>query len=69
MVPLFKKFLHSDFRNGFRSSRSTADLSTVVSDRTTQAFIRSGAAQAVALDISKVSDRVWPAGLFHKPKS
>ena len=57
MVPLFKKFLHSDFRNGFRSSRSTADLSTVASDRTTQAFIRSGAAQAVALDISKVFDR------------
>ena len=69
MVPLFKKFLHSDFQNGFRSSRSTADLSTVVSDRTTQAFIRSGAAQAVALDISKVSDRVWHASLFHKPKS
>ena len=29
----------------------------------------SGATQAVALDISKTFDRVWHAGLLHKPKS
>ena len=32
----------SDFHNGFRSSRSTADLLTVVSDRIVRAFKRSG---------------------------
>ena len=34
--------LFSDFQYGFRSSRSTADLLTVVSDRTARAFNRSG---------------------------
>ena len=50
--------LFSDFQYGFRSSRSTADLLTVVSDRIARAFNRSGATQAVALDISKALDRV-----------
>ena len=54
------------FQYGFRSSRSTADLLTVVSDRIARAFNRSGATQAVALDISKAFDRVWHAGLLHK---
>ena len=61
--------LFSDFEYGFRSSRSTADLLTVVSDRIARAFNRSGATRAVALDISKAFDRVWHAGLFHKLKS
>ena len=61
--------LFSDFQYGFRSSRSTADLLTVVSDRITRAFNRSGATRAVALDISKAFDRVWHAGLLHKRKS
>ena len=61
--------LFSDFRNGFRSSPSTADLLTVVSDRIASAFIRSGATQDVALDISKGLDRVWHAGLLHKVMS
>ena len=61
--------LFSDFQYGFRSSRSTADLLTVVSDRTARAFNRSGATRAVALDISKAFDRVWHAGLLHKLKS
>ena len=50
---------------GFRSSRSTADLLTVVSDRIARAFNRSGATRAVALDISKAFDRVWHAGILH----
>ena len=58
-----------DFQYGFRSSRSTADLLTVVSDRIARAFNRSGATRAVALDISKAFDRVWHAGLLHKLKS
>ena len=53
----------------FRSSWSTADLFTVVSDRIARAFNRSRATQAVALDISNAFDRVWHAGLFHKLKS
>ena len=56
--------LFSNFQYGFRSSRSTADLLTVVSD--TRVFYRSGATLAVALDISKALDRVWHAGLLHK---
>ena len=50
--------LFSDFQYGFRSSRSTADLLTVVSDRIVRAFNKSGATRGVALDISKVFDRV-----------
>ena len=61
--------LFSDFQYGFRSSRSTADLRTVVSDRIARAFNRSGATRAVALDISKAFDRVWHAGLLNKLKS
>ena len=61
--------LFSDFQHGFRSTGSTADLLTVVSDRIARAANRSEATQAVALDISKVFDRVWHAGLLHKLKS
>ena len=59
----------SNFQYGFRSSRSTADLLTVVSDRIARALNRSGATRAVALDISKAFDRVWHADLLHKLKS
>ena len=61
--------LFSDFQCGFRSSRSTVDLLTVVSDRIARAFNRSGATRGVALDISKAFDRVWHAGLLHKLRS
>ena len=37
---------------GFRSSRSTLDLLTVVSDKSDSAFNKSGTIQALALDIS-----------------
>ena len=53
--------LFSDFQYGFRSSRSTSDLLTVVSDRIARAFNRSGATRTVALDISKAFDRAWHA--------
>ena len=59
----------SDFQDGFRSSRSTADLLTVVSVRIARAFNRPGATRAVALDISKAFDRVWHAGFLHKLNS
>ena len=65
---LVKCGLFSDFQYGFRSSQSTADLFTGVSHRTARAFNRSGATQAMALDISKAFDRVWHAGLLQKRK-
>ena len=48
----------SDFQYGFRSSRSTSDLLTVVSDKIAGAFNRPRATRAVALDITKAFDRV-----------
>ena len=58
--------LFYDFQYGFRSSESTADLLAVVSGRIARAFNRSGATRAVALDISKVLERVWYAGFLLK---
>ena len=51
------------FQYGFRS---TEDLLTVVSDRIAWGFNSSGATSAVALDISKVFNRIWHPGVFHK---
>ena len=56
---LEKAVLLSDIQYGFRSSQSTADLLTVVTDRI---------ARTVALDMLKAFDRVWHAGLLHKLK-
>ena len=56
--------LFSDFQYGFRSSRPTADLLTVVSDRIVRAFNRPGATWPVVLDISEALDRVWQTGLL-----
>ena len=66
---LEKYGIFSDFQYSFRSSRSTADLLTVVSDEIARPFNKSGATRAVALDISKAFHRVWYAGLLHKLKS
>ena len=54
---------------GFRSSRSTADFLTVVSDRIARAFNRSLDTRAAAIDISKTFDRFWHVGLLYKLKS
>ena len=62
-------WLFCDSQYGFRSSQSTADHLTVVSDRIDRDFDRSGATRAVALAVSKSFDRVWHAVLFHKLKS
>ena len=48
---LVKCGLFSDFQYGSRSSRSSADLLTVVSDRIVRAFNSSGATRAAAFDI------------------
>ena len=61
-------WLFSDFQYGFRSSRTTADLLTVVSDIIATTFNMSETTRAVALDISIAFDRVWHAGLPQKLK-
>ena len=61
--------LFSDFQYGFRSSQSTADLLTVVSDRIVRAFNRSGASRAVALVMSKAFNRVCHVDRLHKLNS
>ena len=66
---LEKHGLFSDFQYGFRSSQSTADLLTVVSDRIAWAFNKSGATPAVARDITKAFDRVCYAVHLNKLKS
>ena len=59
----------SDFQYGFRSSWSTADLLTVLSDVVARAFNRSGANWAAVVDILKAFNRVLHADLLHKIKS
>ena len=59
-------WLFSDFQYGFRSSRSTADLLTVMSDRIARDLNRSEVTRAVVLDIFKAFDRVWHASLLHE---
>ena len=58
--------LFSDFQYGFRSSQSTTDLLTVVSDGIARAFNKSGATQALALDIQGygISGQIFGL-LFH----
>ena len=51
--------LFSDFQYGFKSSRSTADLLTVVSDKIGSAFNKFCTTRALTLVISKACDRVW----------
>ena len=58
--------LFSDCQYGFRSSRSTADVLTVINERLSRALEAGGQGRAVALDISKAFDKVWHAGLLHK---
>ena len=51
--------LFSDFQYGFRSSRSTADLLTIGSDRIARAFNRFGANRVVALNILKAVEALF----------
>ena len=55
---LEKYGLFCHFQYGFTSSRATTDILTSLSDRTTEAFNRSGATGVIAIDISKAFDRV-----------
>ena len=66
---LEKYGLFSDFQYDFRSFQSTADLLTVISARIARAFNRSGSTCVVALNISKVFNRILHASPFQKLKS
>ena len=61
--------LLSDFQYGFRSSRSTADILTVITDRISRSLDLSFETRTIALDISKAFDKVWHKGLLSKLKS
>ena len=50
--------LFTYFQYGFKSSRSTADLLTVVSDKIGSAFNKFCTTRALTLVISKACDRV-----------
>ena len=50
------------------SSRSTADLLTIVSDKLLGLFYEPGATRTVTLEISKAFDRVCNTSLSHKLK-
>ena len=70
LVDHLKKFgLFTDFQYAFRSSRSTVDLLTFVSDRIAGVLNRSWTSQAVALDMSKAFNRLSHAFLLCKCKS
>ena len=55
---LDKNKLLSDNQYGFRSSRSTADILTVITHRVSEALDKGRETRTVALDISKAFDRV-----------
>ena len=56
---LMKNHLLCDEQYGFRSSRSTADVLTVITHRVSEALDEGFMTRAVALDISKAFDKVW----------
>ena len=58
-----------DLNYGFRSSQSTADFATAVSDRIDTPFNRSRTTPVLALDFAKAFDRFFHAGLLNKVKS
>ena len=58
--------LLSDVQYGFRSSRSTADVLTVITHRLSEAMTGGNHSRVIALDISKAFDKVWHKGLLLK---
>ena len=63
---IFEKFVNNKL--WYRSSRPTAGLPTVLSDRIAWAFNRSWATHALAPDRSKALGRVWQDILISKSK-
>ena len=58
--------LVSDVKYGFRSSRSTVDVLTVITHRISRALDSNLDARVIILGISKALDKVWHKGLLHK---
>ena len=61
--------LLTDCQYGFRHSRSTGDLLSLITDHFNGALDRRGETRVVTLDISKAFDKVWYTGLLHKLQS
>ena len=59
----------SDLQRGFRAFLSTADILTVLSERSYNSLDTGGNTTAIALDISKAFDKAWHAVLLHKLKT
>ena len=59
----------SDAQYGFRQSRSTGDLLSLLTGHIHKALDQKGKAFMVALDISKAFDKIWHRGLLHKMQS
>ena len=68
MTHLNNANLLSDMQYGFRPSRSTADVLTVIIDRIIRVLDTVFDARMIALDISKAFHKVWHKGLLHKLK-
>ena len=63
----FKKLgLFSGFQYGFKSSRSTEDLLTVLSHRIARTFNSFRATQTAALDVCKAFEKVSHDGVLHR---
>ena len=63
----FDKYsLSSDFQYGFRPSQVTAEILTIVFDKTARISAKYQSFQAIALDIFTVFDRAWHALVPHK---
>ena len=58
--------LFSDCQYDFQSVCTSVYLLTVITERIYRPLVKCGGAQTVALDISKVFEKVWHAGLLHK---
>ncbi len=61
--------LLTDHQYGFRKGRFTGELHAFLTDSWSSSLNRFGETFAVALDISKASDRVWHKALLSKPLS
>ena len=66
---LERSSLLSDVQYGFHSSRSTADILTVITERISRSLDLSFQPRSIALDISKAFDKVWRKELLHKLQS
>ena len=66
---LYNTVLFSDLQYGFCASQPTADILTVLREHIYNLLDAGRETRAIALDISKASNKVWHARLLHKLKA